>query len=368
MSNNEELELITADPEGIFQEAKNLYKELSGNEVVPASEESYLLGTISALIGNIKAEMNRVALENYLPYAKNMRLDLKGAIYGSRGERLGANAARTTMRCHISTTIERNVVIPSGTRFLYKTYIFTTEDEYTINQGELFVDIPVVCETTGDIGTILKGEITEIIDRYDYFESCENITDVSGGRDDEDDESYRKRIREIPESFTSAGSEGAYKFWTKKASSLVTDVIIKSPTPNVLDIYVCNNQAIIQTEEKQKIKEYLEQEDIKALNDKITIKDPEIHNYNIKIKYYLYKNARNSKELIEKNLQETLKNYTTNLKIGDSINIQDLIGICKSNSDIKKIEIEEPAEYEATDITICSCDEISLIFMGSEEK
>lgn len=368
MNNNDELELITADPEGIFQEAKEIYKELSGVEVIPASEEAYLLGTICALIGNIKAEMNRVALENYLPFARNIRLDLKGAIYGSRGERLGANAARTTMRCYISTTVERNVVIPKGTRFIHKTYIFITEDEYSINQGELFVDIPVVCETAGDIGTILKGEIIEIVDRYDYFESCENITNVSGGRDDEDDEAYRERIREIPESFTSAGSEGAYKFWTKKASSLVTDVIIKSPTPNVLDIYVCNNQSLIQTEEKQKIKEFLEQEDIKALNDKITIKDPEIYNYNIKIKYYLYKDARNSKELIEKKLKEALNTYTTSLKIGDSINIQDLIGICKSNPDIKKIEIDEPVEHEATDITICSCDEISLTFMGSEEK
>lgn len=368
MSSNEELELITANSDEIYQDAKQLYKALSGSDIAPASEENYLLATISALIGNVKAEMNRVAVENYLPFAQNVRLDLKGAIYGNRGERLGANAARTTMRCHISTVIERNVVIPSGTRFLFKNYIFVTEEEYQIESGNTYIDIPTVCETTGDIGTILIGEIKEIVDRYDYFESCENITNVTGGRDVEDDEAYRNRIREIPESFTSAGSEGAYKFWTKKASSLVTDVIIKTPTPNVLDIYVCNNQSLIQTEEKQKIKEYLEQEDIKALNDLITIKDPEVYNYRIKIKYYLYKNARNSKELIERNLQEILKDYTDSLKMGESINIQDLIGICKSNSDIKKIEIVEPVEYEATDITICNCNEISLIFMGSEEK
>lgn len=368
MSTSDELELISANSDDIYQEAKQLYKELSGTEVAPASEENYLLATISALIGNIKAEMNRVAVENYLPFAQNIRLDLKGAIYGSRGERLGANAARTTMRCHISTIIERNVIIPSGTRFLYKNYIFVTEEEYQIEHGKTYIDIPVVCETAGDIGVILAGEIKEIVDRYDYFESCENITNVTGGRDEEDDEAYRDRIREIPESFTSAGSEGAYKFWTKKASSLVTDVIIKTPTPNVLDVYVCNNQTLIQTEEKQKIREYLEQEDIKALNDLITIKDPEIHNYSIKIKYYLYKNARNSKEIIEKKLKNTLEEFTKNIKIGESINIQDLVGICKANSEIKKVEIEEPVDYEASDITICSCDEISLIFMGSEEK
>lgn len=368
MSKTEELELIVADPIKIFEEAKTIYEELSGNEVVPASEESYLLSTISAVLGNIKAEMNRVALENYLPYARNKRLDLKGKFYGSRGERLEANPARTTMRCHISTAVERDVAISKGTRFIYKTFIFVSEEEYKIEKGKLYVDIPVVCETAGDIGIILIGEIKEIVDRYDYFESCENITEVTGGRDMENDEEYRERIEEIPESFTSAGSEGAYKFWTKRASSLVTDVVIKSPTPNVLDIYVCNNQALITSEEKKKIKDYLEQEDIKALNDKITIKDPTLHQYNIKIKYYLYKNAKNSKELIEKRLKENLIEYTNSLKIGDSINPQDLIGICKANNDVKKVEIQEPSEYVANDITICNCKEITLTFMGSEER
>lgn len=365
---NEELELIVANSNAIFEEAKILYKELSGDEIVPASEESYLLSTISALLGNIKAEMNRVALENYLPYARNKRLDLKGIIYGSRGERLGANPARTTMRCYISTEVERNVIIPSGTRFIYKTFIFVSEEEFTIKAGSLYVDIPVVCETTGDIGIILKGEVKEIVDRYDYFESCENITEVTGGRDIEDDNAYRERIGEIPEGFTSAGSEGAYKFWTKRASPLVTDVVIESPTPNTLNIYVCNNQSLIPGEEKQKIKEYLEQEDIKALNDEIIIKDPTNYEYNIKIKYYLYKNAKNSKDLIEKRLRENLWEYANSLRMGDSINLQDLIGICKSDSDIKKVEIEEPLEYEANGITVCSCREITLTFMGSEEK
>lgn len=368
MNENEELVLITADSDEIFKEAKILYKEFSGNELVAASEETYTLATISALLGNIKAEMNRVALENYLPYAKNKRLDLKGAIYGSRGERLKANSARTTMRCYISTIVERDVIIPMGTRFIYRTYIFTSTEEYSISKGSLYIDIPVVCETTGDIGIILKGEINEIVDRYDYFENCENITEVTAGSDVEDDEAYRERIREIPESFTSAGSEGAYKFWAKKASPLVTDVVIKSPTPNILHIYVCNNQSFIPTEEKQKITEYLEQEDIKALNDKIIIKDPLKYEYNIKIKYYLYKNARYSKELIEKKLRENLVKYTSSLRIGESINLQDLIGICKSDSDIKKVIIEEPNEYKADDVTICNCKEIILVFMGSEDK
>lgn len=364
----EDFILIESDPVEILKEALEQHEELTGIKLPEAHKTTYIYSTIAALIANIKAEMNQVAMQNYLDFAKNLRLDLKGELYGTRGKRLLPNTARTTMRCYISTIVEREVIIPAGTRFLYTTFVFATENEYKILPGELYVDVPVVCETAGNLGKILIGEIKEITDKYDYFESCENITEVTGGRDEEEDDAYRERIRELPESFTSAGSEGAYKFWVKNASSLVTDVVIKSPQPNDLQIYVCNNTETISDEEKQKIKEYLEQDDIKALNDKITIKDPEIHKYNIKIEYWIYKNSRTSTQLLEEKLKNKLQEFMKSKKIGESLNSQDIITICKENADIKKVNIIEPADLVTEDVALCVGEEITLTFRGSEER
>lgn len=359
--------VINSDPQEIYKEAINLHKDISGEEVPLLSEVAYIYSTVAALLGIIKQEMNEVAVQNYLKYATGKRLDLKN-IYGTRGERLGKNTAKTTMRCYISSIVDRDVIIPAGTRFLYKNYIFASSEQATIFSKSLYTDVQVECETAGDIGTILKGEIKEIVDRYDFYQKCENITDVSGGRDEEDDEAYRERLAELPESFTSAGSEGAYKFHTKKASSLVTDVIIKSPTENVLDIYVINKNKLLPEEEKTAILNYLEQEDIKALNDKITIKDPTLYNYNISIQYYLYKDARVSKEPLENRLKENLKQWAENKKIGESVNIQDIIALCKEESAIKRINVVEPAEQEIDDITLSVLGTIALELKGVEER
>ena len=216
--------IINSDPLKIYAEAIEIHKNITGEEVPLLSEEAYFYSTVAALSGTIKAEMNEIAIQNYLKYAKGKRLDLKN-IYGSRGERLGKNTAKTTMRCYISSAVNRDVIIPIGTRFLYKNYIFASSGQATIFAGELYADVLVASEEiAGDIGTILKGEIKEIVDRYDFYQKCENITDVTGGGIQED-EAYRKRLGELPESFTSAGSEGAYKFHTKKASSLVTGIL-----------------------------------------------------------------------------------------------------------------------------------------------
>lgn len=363
----DKLIIIKSDPQEIYSDAIRFHKELSGEEVPLLSETSYIYSTVAAALGIIKSEMNEVAIQNYLKYAKGKRLDLKN-IYGTRGERLWKNTAKTTMRCYISSLVDKNVIIPAGTRFLYKNYIFATSEQATIFSQELYTDVQVECEIAGDIGKILKGEIKEIVDRYDFYQKCENITDVTGGRDEEEDEAYRERLAELPESFTSAGSEGAYKFHTKKASSLVTDVVIKSPSENVLDIYVINKTKLLPSEEKTAILNYLQKEDIKALGDKITIKDPEIHNYNIHIQYYLYKDARISKEPLENRLKGNLKKWAENKKIGEKINIQDIIALCKEEESIKRINIVEPQDYSSKDITLSVLGNITLELKGAEER
>ena len=364
----DDLTIIKSDPMEIYKDLCDVHKEISGEEVFSATEISYEYSTIASFLGIIKSEMNNVALQNYLQYAKGERLNLKN-LYGSRGDRLEKNRAKTTMKCYLSDVVEKDIVIPLGTRFIYKNYIFHTNEEYKIKSGEIFINVQVECETAGDLGKILIGEIKEIVDRYDYYEKCENITEVIGGRDEEADKDYRVRLQELPESFASAGSEGAYKFHAKKASSLVTDVVIKSPSENVLDIYVSNYAELISQEEKNSIKNYLEQKDIKALGDNINIKDPELLSYDLEIEYYTYKDARISIDNLTTNLKNKIFEWSKNKRIGDSLNVQDIILLCKSEEEVKRIVMKNPiSDIEAKDTGLLKCNSVILKFLGSEER
>ena len=55
-------------------------------------------------------------------------------------------------------------------------------------------------------------------------------------------------------------------------------------------------------------------------------------------------------------------------KIGESLNSQDIITICKENADIKKVNIIEPADLVTEDVALCVGEEITLTFRGSEER
>lgn len=362
---NNEINIIRSDSFEIYEDGKKIYKEVSGQDLILSSEDNLILATVSAMIGNICVEMNESAKQNYLKYAKDIRLDLKGGFYGERGERLKANAARTTMRCQISETIERDVIIRKGTRFIHGENIFFSVEENKINIGELTTDVIVECGKPGDIGVILPGEITEITDKYDYYESVANITPVTGGRDEEDDTAYAERIRNLPEGLSTAGPEGAYISLTHEASSLVYDAVLKSPKPNEIDIYVAGVQKVLSTEEKQKITAYLSDVNKRPLNDKVTIKDPTVQNYSLGVTYYLYKNYSQNVTTLEKEFKEKLTNLTNSLKIGEKLNGQDVIAIAKTLG-IKNVVVTGISEDAMPETALSICSSITLSFGGSD--
>lgn len=362
---SDRITLIKSDPSEIYKDGKTIYREISGNDITLSSEDNLILATISALLGNICAEMNETAIQGHLKYANGVRLDLKGGLYGEIGKRLEANAGRTTMRCVISQAMTRDVIIRKETRFIHGNYIFRSVEEARVVQGNLSTDVVVECETKGDIGEILVGEITEIVDKYDYYESVSNITAVTGGADEETDEAYSERIRNIPESMSTAGPEGAYKALTHSASSLVFDVVVDSPSPNIIDIYVVDVQKLISDEEKQKIGEFMSANYRRPLNDLVTIKDSKLDNYNLNITYYLYSNFSRNQTDIEAEFKVKVEELTKSLKIGKKLNDQDVIAIAKELG-IARITVTGIPAGDVGDTTLIVCNSITLVFGGSD--
>ena len=215
--------------EDILKDALELHKNLTGEILPEANEKTYIYATVAHLIEILGTAMNEESKQNFLRFALGERLDLKGEIYGEKGKRLAANKARTTIKCEISIPAPYEIIIAKGTRFIFKNYIFYTEQDYKILTEESFVNVVAVCETAGAIEYIPIGAIKDIVDKYELFEKCSNISIPTGGRERESDVEYKNRLKLIPESFTSAGSARAYEYWVKKSSNLVTDVFIDTP-------------------------------------------------------------------------------------------------------------------------------------------
>ncbi len=77
-------------------------------------------------------------------------------------------------------------------------------------------------------------------DALDHLAALFGVTRLSG----EEDERLRERVRLAPESFSVAGSRGAYRYWAMTEDTSITDVAVVSPDPGVVRIYPLTSTGI----------------------------------------------------------------------------------------------------------------------------
>lgn len=369
MDNFEEYEAIDSDAWEIKRDMINKFQELSGRSLTEASPETLIFSTVAYQLALLEEKYNDDIKQNYLRFARDERLDLKGEFYGNRGKRLIEQPAVATFRFYISNIQTTDTVIPKGSRIRYNELYFETDEEYKITKGNLSVDGKATCNTLGIIGNgIPVGQIKDMVDIFPNYAKVENITESNSGTNKEADESYRERIREIPESFTTAGSSGAYTFWTKTASTNIIDVKVHSPSATNVDIYIWTDIGAVSRELKEKVKAVLNEENVRPLTDNVNIKEPNKINYSIDFDYYIDKDNETLVNVIKSNVDKTVQEYVEwqKEKIGKDINPDELIKRLKI-AGVKRAVLRSPAFQKLSFNQVGINNGITSNYQGVEE-
>ena len=358
MSDFEDYEVIDSNAWEIKRDMIDKFQELSGRTLTEASPETLIFSTVAYQLALLEEKYNDDIKQNYLRYARNERLDLKGEFYGKRGQRLTEQPAIATFRFYISSVQATDIVIPKASRIRYNELYFETNEEYKILKGNLFVDGKATCNKVGTVGNgIPVGQIKDMVDIYPNYSKVENITETNLGTNEEADESYKERIREIPESFTTAGSSGAYIFWTKTASANIIDVKVHSPSATNVDVYI-----------KEKVKAVLNDENVRPLTDNVNIKEPNKINYSIDFDYYIDKDNETLVNIIKSNVDKTIQEFISwqKEKIGKDINPDELIKRLKI-AGVKRVVLRSPVFQKLNFNQIGINNSITSNYQGVEE-
>lgn len=365
---DENYEIIDADSWELKRDMISKFQELSGRKLTESSPETLIFETVAYMIGLREEKYNDEMKQNYLRFARNERLDLRGEIYGSRGKRLSEQSAKSTFRFSISAIQSTDITIPKNSRIRYNELYFSTNEELKITKGNLFVDGIATCNTVGKVGNdIPVGQIKEMVDLFPHYKSVENITVSNGGSDIEDDNIYRERIRILPESFSVAGSSGAYEFWTKSASQSILDVKVRSQNPCEVDIYVWTDIGLPTSELKDRIYNVVNSDHVRPLTDKVTIKEPEVINYDINLSYYINSENEMLVNTIKSNVSNEINSFINwqKEKLGRDINTDELIKRLKL-AGVKRVEIISPFFKKIEYNQVAVCKNMTVNYQGVE--
>lgn len=319
------------DAAAIHQNMITVYEGLAGRTLQPADPVRLFLSSLAAVIIQQKVLINQTAKGNLQRYASGTLLDHMGAFQGSK--RLKASAAIVTLQFVLSIPLASATSIPAGTRVGAQggngSIYFTTTEYLEIPAGETAGIVAAQCSDSGTVGNgFLPGQINVQMDPLPFVQSITNLTVSSGGAAAETDEAFKERIRLAPESYSTAGPQGAYEFWAKSASSAVMDVHAYSPAPGRVTVVPLLAEGQIPGEDVlNSIAETLEGRGIRPLTDLVTVSAPQPVSFNTAVTYYISRSRAAEVPAIQAAVSTAVAAYQLwqRSKLGRDINPSELI-------------------------------------------
>lgn len=262
----------------------------------PGDERRIFGEALVAVLVSLYSEFNDKMKQRTLRYARGVVLDA----IGERGgiERSPQTNASAVFRFSVADALAQNVIIPEGTRITTDgTVYFATEETAVLSAGDTYIDLVGVCTEGGEIHNGYgAGTISTLVDLIPYISAVTNTTTSAGGDDgepytDEGDARYRERIRLSFSAKSTAGPEGAYRYFVMSADADIIDVAVECPEdqPNVVNLYPLMAGGELPGEDVlQKVQDVLA-DDVRPMTDKVNVLAPAAVDFTIEVKYYCTK-------------------------------------------------------------------------------
>lgn len=323
------------------------YEQFFGKTVMPGSPERLFISWVEDAIMYERAQNNWTGCQNLPSSAEGEYLDGLAELFYLQ-ERPKPTAATCTMRFYISEPRQTAVLIPAGTRVTDDNaalYWETSADEY-VPIGATYTDVQVTCQTVGTAGNdYAVGDIHTAVDIYDYYSGCSNITVSANGSDAPDDEEFYELMRDSQSAWSDAGPIGAYKYFAKRVSTEIADVVANSPSPGTVCLYaVMNDGSVAGEETKRALVAACSPDEIRPLTDYVISGDPEEVPYDIDLTYYLTRDGSISASEAQSGVNEAVQRYIRwqSGKMGRDIN-PDRLRYLLLSAGIKRVDLKQPA-------------------------
>lgn len=361
---------IDINPEIIIAQIKDDYEQLTGKTLYPGQVEQLLINAFAYREYMLRVKIQDAAMQNLVEFSRAPFLDYLGQLVGVR--RLPASKAV----CPVKLTLiagHGNIIIPKDLRIqsIDGEAVFLLDDELSVDAGTNEVIANFTCISEGEKGNGYEsGKISIILDPQPYLFSVENIETTTGGSDQETDLGLRNRIMIAPQSFSNAGSRGAYEYFARSANPGIAAVGITSPVPGQVNIYPLMkngempNQSIL-----DEVYNACNSEKVRPLTDTVIVQEPGQKTYNITVNLTLITGTVESEAIQQ--VKAGLQNYANSRRnnLGLDVVRERIISECMRVSNVYNVTVLEPAfTVVINPDEVAKCENITVNVTGYSDE
>jgi phage-related baseplate assembly protein len=301
-----EVTFVKVDAATIEADLINDFETATGETFYPGDERRiFLLQEVPILVAQ-KNDINYTGNQNLLPFAVDKALDGLGAFLGVT--RLSAQQSLVTIQFTLAGAQVMDITVPSGTRVTPDGVLyFKTTSDLIIPSGNTMGIVLAKALVGGIIyNDFIPGQIKTIVDPVPYIISAINTDTSYNGADIESNDKYRERIQLAPESFSTAGPEGAYIYWAKTADANIQDVSVTSPSPGNVNIYTLMKDGVLPTQNiLDKVYAEVSPKNRRPLTDFVHALAPTVSTYNISLTYYIATERKTEESSIRASIEDS---------------------------------------------------------------
>lgn len=279
-----EIHYLLYDEEEIWDTMIDAYINAGGDVLYPGDEKEMLLRGVEQIIMQSFATIDNALRMDTLRYAVRDYLD----IYGEKRDcyRITAEAAKATVRLTFLASGESKVIEAGTSLTADGAVLYTLNEDVTQTGFAGTVDAEIICSQEGSIGNgLLAGTEMQFLTPEDGVSNVTVLTTAAGGRDKEDDETYRERIRTYGLASVTTGPEEQYRNAAMAVSTEIIDAAPVNGGAGVVNVYLLLANESGAAALIAAVEDALTPKDVRPLTDDVHVSLAAKKEYTINIEY-----------------------------------------------------------------------------------
>lgn len=348
------------------------HREITGEEIrlEDADPVKLLLDTMAYMHFQKLMYLDQLGKMNLLKYSHGAFLDNLGANVSQPPRDLGKKAY-VKMKVILSKEQKDDYTIPAGTMFAAEdNTFFESGEDLIIPAGKLDGEVLCYCTEPGTDGNEYEpGEIQSLVTALPYVQDVVNVTNSSGGEEEESDADYAESVYLAASRPNTTGSDDGYKYVIRQMSSQIGDIMIDNPTPlQVVISFLMKDGTIPPDELIYAVETAVKNSFKRSLNDYITVKKPETAPYNIDVKYWINESDRAKAAEIQKEAESAIERYKLWQagKLGRDIN-PGMLQHYMMGAGVKRMVVNAPKDTIIEKGVVPLCGSVKVTYGGIED-